>query len=314
MSEKLRGFAVKSVLVVLALALAAWGAWPTAASEPIMQKYPAAKVAPPSKSYEFPNGGRTLFPDYRLVALYGTPDMPVLGALGAQNVPRSIARVKTLAKNYQKYSTAHILPTFEIITTVASASPTSNHDYSQEIDMAKLRPWVRAAQKAGLYVVLDLQPGRTDFLSQAKQYTPLLEQPNVGLALDPEWRLKPHELPLVQIGAVNIHEVNATAAWLAELTKSRKLPQKLFLLHQFRLDMLPHRNQLDTSRPELAYAIQMDGQGSQSQKADTWRAIIARPPASVRFGWKNFYKKDTKLLTPAQTMHIKPQPWYISYQ
>ena len=66
-------------------------------------------------------------------------------------------------------------------------------------------------------MVLDLQPGRSDFLSQAKQYASLLEQPNVGLALDPEWRLGPHQVPLRQIGRVSAAEVNRTSAWLADL-------------------------------------------------------------------------------------------------
>ena len=41
-----------------------------------------------------------------------------------------------------------------------------------------------------MYVVLDLQPGRSNFLDQAKLYEPLLRLPHVGLALDPEWRLR----------------------------------------------------------------------------------------------------------------------------
>lgn len=269
---------------------------------------------PQTPPYEFPAGGRILFPKYRLVALYGTPNAPVLGALGAQNLPKSIARAKALAKGYQRYTTQHVLPTMEIITTVASASPTENGDYSQEVDVATLRPWVEAAQKAGVYVVLDLQPGRADFLSQAKRYASLLKYPNVGLALDPEWRLKPGQVPLVQIGSVSIHEVNATAAWLADLAKRNALPQKLFLLHEFRLTMLPHREQLNTSHKQLAYAIQMDGQGAQAEKAATWRAIKLHPPANVHFGWKNFYHKDTPVLSPRQTMQLKPMPWYISYQ
>ena len=177
-----------------------------------------------------------------------------------------------------------------------------------------MQPWVTAARKAGVYVVLDLQPGRADFLSQAKAYTPLLEQPNVGLALDPEWRLAPDQVPLVQIGSVDIREVNATASWLANLTKQDKLPQKLFLLHEFRLSMLPDRQRLDTSHPELAYAVQMDGQGPQSTKLDTWHAVTADPPPNVRFGWKNFYQKDTPTRSPAATMALAPKPWYISYQ
>ena len=42
-----------------------------------------------------------------------------------------------------------------------------------------------------MYVVLDLQPGYTDFLAQAQRYEEFLAQPHVGLALDPEWRLAP---------------------------------------------------------------------------------------------------------------------------
>lgn len=300
---------------MVVLALLAWGlisivshkspfANVSRAKPPVAQKLPA----------ELPGGGRTLFPEHRLVALYGTPGAPVLGVLGAQNLPRSIARAKALAKTYQRYTTERVLPTMEIITTVASASPTENGDYSQEIDITTLRPWVEAAQKAGVYVVLDLQPGRANFLSQTKRYAPLLKYPNVGLALDPEWRLKPDQVPLVQIGSVDIHEVNATAGWLADLTARNDLPQKLFLLHEFRLTMLPHRSQLDTSHKQLAYAIQMDGQGAQSEKAATWHAIKLHPPANVHFGWKNFYRKDTPVLTPSQTMKLKPMPRYISYQ
>jgi hypothetical protein len=101
---------------------------------------------------------------------------------------------------------------------------------------------------------------------------------------------------------------------LAALTHRLNLPQKLFLLHQFRNDMLPGREQLVTTHPELAYTIQMDGQGALAEKQDTWGAILRHPPIHTKFGWKNFYAKDTSLLTPAQTMAIQPQPWYVSYQ
>lgn len=266
------------------------------------------------KPYNFPQGGRQIFPDYRVVALYGAVNHPELGALGQQPLDASIDRAIDLAKQYQPYATEHIMPAFEIIATVASAFPTDNGDYSQEQEVATLRPWVEAAQAAGVYVVLDLQPGRTDFLTQAKQYQSLLEEPNVGLALDPEWRLGPLQKPLVQIGSVNITEVNETIAWLSELTTRDKLPQKLFVLHQFETDMLPGRDQLDTSHSNLGYVIQMDGQGTQPGKQDTWRTITANPPANVHFGWKNFYKMDSPMLDVPGTMAIIPKPWYISYQ
>lgn len=267
-----------------------------------------------AKPYTFPEGGRTIFPNYRLVALYGSLDYPELGALGQQPLDQSIARVKELAAQYQPLMTEHVLPTFEIIATLASGSPTDNGDYSQPLDIAKIQPWIDEARKDGVYVVLDLQPGRSDFLSQAVQFQSLLKQPNVGLALDPEWRLKPDQVPLQQIGSVNITEVNETIWWLSRLTAANKLPQKLLLIHQFRLDSLPNRDQLDISRKNLAYVIQMDGQGTQAAKQDTWHAITADPPQNVQFGWKNFYRQDQPMLDPGATMAIIPKPAYVSYQ
>ncbi|OUD85835.1 hypothetical protein BC477_15610 [Clavibacter michiganensis subsp. michiganensis] len=43
----------------------------------------------------------------------------------------------------------------------------------------------------------------------------MLAQPGVGLALDPEWRLGPDQVPLKQIGSVSAAEVDATTDWLA---------------------------------------------------------------------------------------------------
>lgn len=263
---------------------------------------------------ELPFGGRTVLPAYRYVGLYGTPSMPVLGALGKQDVPATIALVQALAAEYQPYSTEKVIPTLEIIATVASSGPTGNGDYSQEIDAARLEPLITAAKAAGVYVVLDLQPGRVSFLDQAKLYETLLKEPHVGLALDPEWRLKPNQVHLKQIGSVDPAEVNQVSAWLADLVKANNLPQKVFLLHQFKLSMLPARETIDTSRPELGYVIQMDGQGNQNVKLDTWRNITANPPANTFFGWKNFYEKDQPVRSPADTMLIEPKPWFVSYQ
>jgi len=267
-----------------------------------------------NRLYAFPKGGRQLFPNYRLVALYGTPDNPALGALGEQSVADSIGRAQQLADQYQPLVHEHVMPALEIITTIASESPTGNGDYSQELDISKLQPWVQAARKAGVYVILDLQPGRSDFLTQAKQYATLLRQPNVGLALDPEWRLAPDQVPLKQIGRVNIDEVNSTSQWLSDLTTKAKLPQKLFVLHEFKTTMIQNRDQLDTSHANLAYVIQMDGNGAQQTKLDTWHVVTANAPPNIHFGWKNFYHQDSPMLDPPVTMALTPQTWYVSYQ
>ena len=165
-----------------------------------------------------------------------------------------------------------------------------------------------------MYVVLDLQPGRTDFLTQAKEVAPLLQHPHVGLALDPEWRLRPDQVHLRQVGSVGVEEVQAVADWLAELTRDAGLPQKLLLLHQFRKSMLRDIDAL-APPPELAVVVQMDGQGSQGAKDATWQAITTiDPPQGVWWGWKNFYDEDTVLRSPADTLAVEPTPVLVSYQ
>jgi hypothetical protein len=269
---------------------------------------------PKPKPFVFPGGKRQLSGNYRFVALYGTPGEPDLGVLGNQDLDDSLARIRQVGGEYQPLSPQPIYPTFEIIATVAAGEPTDNGDYSREVDAGTLQTWAEAAAHDGVYVVLDLQPGRTDFLTQAKEYEQVLRLPNVGLALDPEWRLTADQVPLEQIGSVGIDEVNSVSDWLAGLARDNHLPQKLFVLHQFRLDMLPDRARLNTGHPELSYVIQMDGQGTQDAKNDTWRAITTDPPANTEFGWKNFISQDQPMLTPQQTMQLAPVPWYISYQ
>ncbi|HST98625.1 MAG TPA: hypothetical protein VLJ85_13345 [Geodermatophilus sp.] len=264
---------------------------------------------------QLPGGGQLLFPQHFLVALYGSPGTGALGVLGEQDLPASVERAQAHAADYEPLvQDATVVPAFEVIATVASSVAGPDGNYSTELPVEELRPWVEAAGEAGMYVVLDLQPGRTDFLTQAEQYRSLLELPHVGLALDPEWRLGPGEVHLTQIGSVSIDEVNRVVTWLADLTRAGDLPQKLLLLHQFRVDMIPDRDRLDTSRDELALMVHADGQGGQGDKQATWQALRQTEPDEVAWGWKNFYDEDRPMLSPEETVAVEPRPNLISYQ
>jgi hypothetical protein len=265
---------------------------------------------------ELPAGGQTLFPQSFMVALYGHPGTGALGVLGEQPLEGAVERARRTAALYEGLvGDATVVPTFEVIATVASSSAGPDGNYSAEAELEFLRPWVEGAGEAGLYVVLDLQPGRTDFVTQAEMYRPLLELPYVGLALDPEWRLGANEVHLTQIGSVGVEEVNRVVTWLADLTRENRLPQKLLLLHQFRLDMLPGRDRVDLSRDELAVMVHADGQGGQGDKQATWRALRAGAQDELWWGWKNFYDEDSPMLTPEQTVdQVDPLPQLISYQ
>jgi hypothetical protein len=262
---------------------------------------------------ELPGGGLTLFPGRRIVALYGNPTTPALGVMGEQGPEEAVVRARAVAEPYGADG-IEVLPAFEIIATVASAKPTADGDYSWEMSIDEMLPWVEMAGEAGLYVTLDLQPGRTDFLTQAKRYEELLLMPHVGLALDPEWRLKPDQVHLRQIGSVDASEVNLVIEWLAGVVREHHLPQKLLILHQFQFSMISNRELIDTP-PELAVMIHADGQGPIHSKYDTYRALTGAPDAGRWWwGWKNFYDEDSPTPTPEQVLDLDPVPVYVSYQ
>ena len=263
---------------------------------------------------ELPGGGFLMFPGRRMVALYGNPLTTSLGPLGEQDPAAGLARIGTISAGYDADGIA-ILPTFEIIATVAAGSAGADGDYSNEMSLDLLRSWVDFAGDNGMYVLLDLQPGRTTFLSQAVLYEELLLEPHVGLALDPEWRLGPDEFHLEQIGSVGAAEVNEVVEWLAALTRDNALPQKVLLLHQFRDDMLPDREQI-LAPTELSLVIQMDGHGTVPEKMTSWnRTTAGWETDQFEYGWKNFYDEDIPgPMAAADVLALIPTVIYVSFQ
>ncbi|AZQ77880.1 hypothetical protein EJ997_11575 [Flaviflexus ciconiae] len=255
-----------------------------------------------------------MFGGKRYIALYGSPITPALGLLGEQDVPSTVARAEEMTEPYRALTDDTVVPAQEIIVTVAAGEPGDDGDYSNEGPIEWFIPLIEAAGDAGQYVILDFQPGRTDFLTQVQQYEELLAYPHVGIALDPEWRLGPDEEPLTRIGHVEIDEVNEVIAYLSDYVRANDLPQKVVILHQFQLQMIRDRDQLDLSRSEVALLIHADGQGSQGAKAATWRALHQDAPEGIAWGWKNFIDEDLPMLTPEETYAVEPMPEFVSYQ
>ncbi|RAV33203.1 hypothetical protein CHEID_10280 [Corynebacterium heidelbergense] len=263
---------------------------------------------------ELPGGGELVFPGRRMIALYGHPSGPALGAMGEQDPQASVKRVQDLCEQYKQFAQEPVIPAFEIIATVAASEPGPDGNFTNESDVSELRPYVDAITKAGGYAVLDLQPGRGSFLEQAKLYEELLKQPNVGLALDPEWKIGPGEMPMQRVGSAEAAEINEASQWLSTLVRDNKLPQKALVIHQFQLQMLRDREQIDTNHPELAFVLHADGHGTTEEKFETWNVMRQDLDPAFFMAWKNFFDEDKPMFDPQQTMDVQPRPWFVSYQ
>jgi hypothetical protein len=269
----------------------------------------APPSAPPAKPAELPQGGTTIFPAYRVVAYYGTAGTGTLGVLGEAGPDQMLPRLRRAARPFA--GDRKIQVAYELIASVAQAGPGRDGDYSQMIDLVKIQQYVDQARKNKVLVILDLQPGRGDFLTQARQLERFLVQPHVGIALDPEWRMPRGKVPGRTIGAVGAGEVNRVSAYVSGLVDRHRLPQKLFVLHQFRASMLPDIQNVQ-KRSGLAMVQHVDGFGTRSEKTATWNRL--RRPQQFHLGYKLFYDEDVKRYAPADVLKFRPVPDLISYQ
>jgi hypothetical protein len=274
---------------------------------------PYVRPAPPAIAPrpQLPGGGHTIFGHHRfLVAYYGTAQTAALGVLGASDPDTMFRRLMRAARPFREHG-EQIQPVFELIVTVADGGPGPDHDFSHDIPRGLVEKYVRVAHRHGALLLLDLQTGRAAFPVVAKRWAWALAKPWVGLALDPEWRMGPHQVPGRVIGHVRAAEVNRTSRWLSRLVERKQLPQKLFVLHQFRLSMLPDIGRI-VHRPGLAMVQHTDGFGTRRQKLATYHAVAR--PRQFHQGLKLFYHWDVHRFTPQEVRRIRPAVSFVSYQ
>ena len=258
-----------------------------------------------------PGGGRQIFPKYRVVGFYGAPQDKQLGALGIGTPDEAAARLRKVARGYATKSRP-VLPVFELISTIAAEAPGDDGMYRIHQSDEVIGRYLSAARRAKALLLLDIQPGRGDFLSEAQRLERWLLQPDVGLALDPEWHVGPGEVPGKVIGSVTADEVNAVSAYLSAFVTDHDLPDKLFVVHQFTSSMIENKDRVE-QRLGLALTMNVDGFGDRSNKVSKYNLFTSE---LTRFhnGFKLFYEEDTNLMTPRQVLALDPPPDLVVYE
>ena len=264
------------------------------------------------RSSNFPAWPDEVFADQRIIALYGNHVTSRLGVLGETGPIAAVERVRAAAAPFNAPG-KQAVGAFEMIVTVAQSSPGADGNYSAPSDLDDVRRWIDVAEAAGVYVILDIQPGRSDFLTESRRYESLLMRPNVGLALDPEWRLGPTQIPNQVVGSVSAAEINQVSAWLSNLVIENDLPEKIFIIHQFQERMITNREQL-IDRSGLATTIHADGFGGRAEKQSTYSRIHVDAP--FYNGFKLFIDEDRDIYQPSEVLRFtsNPVPDFVSYQ
>jgi hypothetical protein len=262
---------------------------------------------------ELPGGGTQVFPDHRLVGFSGSPTSPALGRLHG-DLAAAAEQMRQQAVPYG--ADRKVLPTFELIATVALSAPGPEGTYSSTADDATVQAYLDAARAAGGILLLGIQPGTGDFLPAVQRYERWLTEPDVGLALDPEWAVDPGQVPGDVFGSSTGAELDSVSAYLDGLVTAHRLPQKVMLYHQLHVDIVSGQEAL-IDRPGVAVVKSVDGIGAAADKIGTYQRVMAGTPPFVHAGFKLFYEEDLRsgpLMTPEQVLALVPQPEYVLYE
>jgi hypothetical protein len=302
-----RAAAVAVLLLVLAAALVALRSCGAGSGDEAV----TIPARPAPLRSQLPGGGRRIFPEHRVVAFYGAPQSDRLGVLGIGPPATAAAKLRRVARAYER-RTRPVLPAFELIATIATAGPGDDGLHRSHQTDATIERYLLAAHRAKALLVLDIQPGRGDFLSEAKRLQRWLVEPDVGIALDPEWHVGPDEIPGKTIGSVTAKEIDRVAEYVSGIVAEHDLPEKLFVIHQFTHSMIDGRDRV-RSRPGLALTMNIDGFGTAAAKIGKYRDFVADQP---RFndGFKLFYEEDSGLMSPGAVLGLGPPPDLVVYE
>lgn len=275
---------------------------------------PAPPIGPPA---QLPRGGRTILPRYRLVGFAGNPGSPALGRLGIGSLSTKGTEITRQGRAYARGRSPQLLPVFELIASVVHRSAGKDAMYRSRVDDATIARYLAAARQAKGLLLLDIQPGRADFLPETRAYERWLAEPDVGVALDPEWAIEAGQVPGKSYGRTTGSELDVVASYLAGIVARRRLPEKVMVFHQVAASIVLDVRRLH--RHEGIFLVRsVDGIGSPGAKRSTWRELVANSPAFLHTGFKLFYVEDRdtggRLMSPTEVLALRPRPDYVMYE
>jgi len=259
-----------------------------------------------------------ILPNNRIVAFYGNPLSKKMGVLGEYPKDEMLAKLDHEVSRWAKADPSHpVIPALHLIVTVAQGAPGKNGLYRLQMRdsmVNEIYSWAKA--KKGLFFV-DVQVGKSTLQAELPRLRPFLENPDVHLAVDPEFSMAPSgKVPGTKIGTLDAKDINWAVNFLDEIARAKNLPPKILVVHRFTRPMVTNAKEIRFT-PHVQIVMDMDGWGPPWLKFDSYHDYVKAEPVQFT-GFKLFFHNDTKkgdaLLTPSEVLRLKPRPLYIQYQ
>jgi hypothetical protein len=260
----------------------------------------------------------SLLPKYRILAFYGNPLSKKMGVLGEYPKDQMLAMLdKEVARWVNEDPTHPIVPALHFIVTVAQGTPGKNGLYRLQMRDSMTNEIHSWAKQHHALMFLDVQPGKSTVQAEVPRLRPFLENPDVHLAIDPEFAMAPSgAVPSTRVGTVDAADVNWAINFLDQIVKQKHLPPKVLIVHRWTRKMVTNAQDIRPV-PNVQVVMDMDGWGPPWLKFDSYHDYVKSEPVQFT-GFKLFFHNDTKkgesLLTPTEVLRLNPKPLYIQYQ
>ena len=250
--------------------------------------------------------------DNLLVTWYGNPHTARMGVLGRYKGKELAAKLREQARAYSEWTAKTVLPAYHLVAVIAQ--PTSSFDgkWRRRETHDMIDTMLQQARANGFKLILDIQPGHSTVRAEAEYLRRHLEEPDVYLALDPEFAMPDGEAPGRKIGRMSARDVNDAIDILESIIRQRNLPPKVLIVHQFTMKMLADKQNIRDSAL-VDVVLDMDGFGDRPLKRAIYAMVNRQRPLEFP-AIKLFYKEDTNLFAAKEVMALRPEPAVVIYQ
>ena len=256
---------------------------------------------------------RSVIEENDIVAYYGTPRQPAMGILGEAD---SDAVAWMLSERAGRFDALNgdrgIVPALHLVYGVAQPESAADGLYMRYVDDRTVRQYLNVSRRYGFALVLDLQIGHSSALAEVRKILSYLAEPDVHVALDPEFALIGRSKPGSAIGSIDADDINAVQSLLSDLVSQHSLPDKLLVVHQFETSMITRADEVQTMAG-VNVVLDMDGYGPAPIKEAKYQRYTSAMSAAFG-GMKIFLEHDPDPMDERRLLDIEPRPVLFLYQ
>ncbi|MHB1130935.1 MAG: LysM peptidoglycan-binding domain-containing protein [Chloroflexota bacterium] len=289
---------------------------PTAGAEPSAPApaEPAPTDPTPAPAAQAPAnpGPGSVLANRMVVSYYGNSYTGLMGILGQLSQQELVDALKRRAAQYEAVSSKPVQPAIHFVATVAQAGAGADGLYRARMPMELVAEYAQLAADNDMLFIIDLQFGRSTVQAELEPWLPLLRQPHVHLALDPEFDMWGSDRPGQVLGHMTAAEINYAQDVLASVVAENDLPNKILMVYQFTASMLPDKS-LIRDNPRVDVVVNMDGFGSAGLKTAHYNWFVRDTPVEFA-GIKLFLQHDPDLMPASEVMALTPAPDFVVYQ